>query len=97
MYKVRRRLINFRVTDDEFQQLKAAAALQGCRCLSEFARGVMLGSTGAQFGAAPVQLDSQMVMFDRRLSVLESNVARLVDLLGSSASMPVPANVASVG
>jgi hypothetical protein len=78
--KIRSRLVNFRVTDEELEQLKAAASVQGSRCLSEFARLVMLGTaTGAQF---PESLNGKLSLFDRRLNVLEANVARLVDALG---------------
>jgi hypothetical protein len=81
--KVRSRLINFRVTDEELDQLKTAASVQGSRCLSEFARFVMLGTaTGAQFHAVPESLDGKLSLFDQRLNVLEANVARLVDALG---------------
>jgi hypothetical protein len=81
--KVRSRLINFRVTDEELEQLKAAATVQGSRCLSEFARLVMLGTApGAQFAASSESLDGKLSLFDRRLNVLEANVARLVDALG---------------
>ena len=84
MQKVRSRLINFRVTDEELEQLKTAATVQGARCLSEFARLVMLGTaTGAQSPAAPESLDGKLSLFDRRLNVLEANVARLVDALAS--------------
>jgi uncharacterized protein (DUF1778 family) len=77
--KVRSRLINFRVTDEELEQLKTAAAIQGSRCLSEFARLVMLGTaTGAH---SPESTDGRLSLFDRRLNVLEANVARLVDAL----------------
>ena len=79
MQKVRSRLINFRVTDEELEQLKTAATVQGSRCLSEFARLVMLGTaTGAQ-----ERPDGKLSQFDRRLNVLEANVARLVDALAS--------------
>src|ERR1035437_8185908 len=82
--KVRSRLINFRVTDEELEQLKTAATVQGARCLSEFARLVMLGTaTGAQSPAAPESLDGKLSLLDRRLNVLEANVARLVDALAS--------------
>jgi hypothetical protein len=81
--KVRSRLINFRVTDEELDQLKTAASVQGSRCLSEFARLVMLGTTtGAQFHAVPESLDGKLSLFNQRLNVLEANVARLVDALG---------------
>ncbi len=89
MYKVRRRLINFRVTEEEFERLKTAVSLQGSRCLSEFARLVMLGSAGAHSGANPESVDNKLMMFDRRLCVLESHMARLVDHLdGARASGP---------
>lgn len=80
MQKIRSRLINFRVTDEELEQLKAAATVQGSRCLSEFARLVMLGTaTGAPVSES---LDGKLSLFDHRLNVLEANVARLVDALG---------------
>ena len=47
MEKVRGRLVNFRVTDDEFEQLKIACDRQGARCLSAFARKMMLNATNA--------------------------------------------------
>jgi hypothetical protein len=78
VYTLRRRLVNFRVTDEELERLKTAAALQGSRCLSEFARFVMLGSADTQISPAPESVDSRLLMLDRRLAVLESNVARLV-------------------
>jgi hypothetical protein len=81
--KIRNRLVNFRVTDEELEQLKAAASVQGSRCLSEFARLVMLGTaTGAQLPAVSESLNGKLSLFDRRLNVLEANVARLVDALG---------------
>jgi hypothetical protein len=84
MQKVRSRLINFRVTVEELEQLKAAATIQGSRCLSEFARLVMLGTAnGAPSPAVAESLDGKLSLFDRRLNVLEANVARLVDALGA--------------
>jgi len=81
--KVRSKLINFRVTDEELEQLKAAATIQGSRCLSEFARFVMLGTaTGAQSPGGSESVDGKLSLFDRRLNVLEANVARLVEALG---------------
>ena len=84
MQKVRSRLINFRVTDEELEQLKTAATVQGSRCLSEFARLVMLRTAASgQFPAAPESPDGKLSLFDRRLNVLEANVARLVEALAS--------------
>jgi hypothetical protein len=81
--KVRSRLINFRVTDEELDQLRTAATVRGARCLSEFARLVMLGTAaGAQFPVVPESLDGRLSLLDQRLNVLEANVARLVDAFG---------------
>jgi hypothetical protein len=78
MYKVRRRLVNFRVTDEELEQLKNAATSQGSRCLSDFARATMLQSLnpGARLTNTE-SVDNRFAVLDRRLNVLEANVARL--------------------
>ena len=81
VFNVRSRLVNFRVTEDEFQRLKTAASLQGCRCMSEFARMVMLGSSGGQWKPEAKAPDNQMVLLDKRLTELESNVTRLAGKL----------------
>jgi len=85
MQKVRSRLINFRVTDEEFERLKTASVVQGSRCLSEFARMVMLGTAADPLSPAETEsLGSRLSVFDRRLTVLESNVARLLGTLVSA-------------
>jgi hypothetical protein len=38
----RKRLVNFRVTDEEFRRLKTASSLKNARCLSDFARSAIL-------------------------------------------------------
>ncbi len=78
MYRVRKRLLNFRLTEEEYEQLKTASAQHGARCLSDFARSLILASLS---GPAPngVQPAENMVALDHRLSVLETAVARLMD------------------
>lgn len=83
VFKVRNRLINFRVTEDEFRQIKAAAAVQGCRCTSDFARMVMLGTAHGGGTQGAEELDTQMTSLTRRLANLESDVARLTGKLGA--------------
>jgi hypothetical protein len=78
MYKVRRRLINFRVSDEELALLKDAAARQGSRCLSDFARATMFRSIGASSPLASNQsVESRLESLDDRLNVLEANMSRL--------------------
>ncbi len=64
-------LLTIRVTDDEFEQLKTTAELRGSRCLSDFARSIMLET--ASSGSVPSRtLEGRMLSFERRLSALES-------------------------
>lgn len=82
MSKLRTRLVNFRVTDEEFERLKAASALQGARCLSDFARCVTLGQPNLH----PISgsYDDRLLSFDRRLTAIECSMARLVEALSGA-------------
>jgi hypothetical protein len=80
MRKIRTRLVNFRVTDEELEQLKVAADRQGARCLSDFARSVMFGGS----------YDDRLLSLDQRLSGLERSMARLVEAVSGSHLHKVP-------
>ena len=80
MEKVRGRLVNFRVTDDEFEQLKIACDQHGARCLSAFARKMMLNASNAN----GENLVERLAVLDRRLSILEDSMSRLFNALTSS-------------
>jgi hypothetical protein len=72
--KIRTRLVNFRVTDEEFERLKASSDRQGARCLSDFARSIMFGGT----------YDDRLLTMDHRLTGVEQSMARLVEALSGS-------------
>lgn len=73
MEKTRSRLINFRVTDEEFEQLKRACNREGARCMSDFARTIMLN----RLNLAPQSLVDQLLSLERRVLGLETSLARL--------------------
>ncbi len=79
MQKIRNRLVNFRVTEEEFEQLKSASDRQGARCLSHFVRDVMLSNPNFD----PESVVTKVVTLDRRITELEtrfpSNVVRSND------------------
>lgn len=75
MRKPRTRLVNFRVTDEEFERLKAACDSVGARCLSDFARSLMLGN--GDRASAPAADDNKLISFHRRLEVLERDMTRV--------------------
>jgi hypothetical protein len=86
MQKVRTRLVNFRVTDEEFEQLKSACDRQGARCLSDFARSAMLTSPKLD----PESFVSRFVVLERRITSLEASMSRLHNALaGSGAELSV--------
>jgi hypothetical protein len=74
MRKIRTRLVNFRVTDEELEHLKIAANRQGARCLSDFARSIMFGGT----------YDDRLLSLDQRLTGLERSMARLVEAVSGT-------------
>jgi len=82
MNRIRKRLVNFRVTDQEFERIKTASDRQGARCISEFARAVMLGGDklgGVSDGAGSFTVNDKLLSFERRLAMIELYVARLAD------------------
>lgn len=72
--KPRNRLINFRLTEEEFEKLRDACRDQGARSISDFARSaVMTQAEGPVSAAAPARLEESMQALDARVS-------RLIDL-----------------
>ena len=82
MRKTRSRLVNFRVTDEELEQLRIAADRQGARCLSDFARSSVLNRSYNR--SAPEPVDERLSAFERRLAIMEHSMSRLVEALTSS-------------
>ena len=86
MEKVRNRLVNFRVTDEEFQRLKTASILKRARNLSDFARSVVLRTVDEVIPGHNGSGDDQMASFDQRLTHLESDVLQILDAMRKSRS-----------
>jgi hypothetical protein len=84
MYRLRSRVINFRVTDEELERLKTASELQGARCLSDFARSVILSTTNLAAVAAAPNPDERLRSIEERLSSVESSLARIKGALLNS-------------
>lgn len=82
MQKARTRLVNFRVSEEEFKQLQAACKKHGARCLSEFARTAMLAPTSMPDTIMPIVLD-----LDRRIATLEVSITEIADLIARSADV----------
>ena len=92
---VRSRLINFRVTDEEFRRLKTASVTHNARCLSDFARSAILERVQAPPDAPAAEgpaatVADQLQAFERRLARLESHISRLSDALTELKFAAVP-------
>jgi len=77
----RTRLVNFRLSEDEFERLKASCALHGSRSISDFARSSVLdrmeaAPTGSQFGG-----QGRLLHLDHKVAELEMRVTQIAQVL----------------
>jgi uncharacterized protein (DUF1778 family) len=79
----RTKLVNFRVTDEEYEALRHASIARGARCLSDFARIAVMQAASAAITTPAIDVapTPHLVVFDRRISAIETQVARLVNHL----------------
>jgi hypothetical protein len=81
VYRPRTRLVNFRLSEDEYQMLKDTCARSGARSVSDYARSAVLSGNGI----AMTTLDEPTDCIDRweRLEgivcQLEAKMSRLMD------------------
>jgi hypothetical protein len=93
----RNRLVNFRLSEDEFESLKLACENSGARSISDFARGSVLERIGATAETKPAP-GSRVSHLDQKVSELEGRVGELLNLLyatgvAGQAEPAVPAQV----
>jgi hypothetical protein len=78
--KRRNRMVIFRVTEDEYENLKAVCSDRGARNLSDFARSELLQSI-QRAGPPDPAVAGQLSQIDQKLSMLEHVVRRMAQLL----------------
>lgn len=76
----RNRLVNFRLSEIEFEKLKAACLEHGARSISEFARSSVLNSLDAP-NVAMSEKRGRMTDLDQKVAELEIRVDQLLRLL----------------
>lgn len=88
VFKPRNRLVNFRLSEEEFEKLRASCSLYGARSLSDFARAAVMRSvSGAQANG-----DTSDSGIDRKVNDLETRIgelSRLVESLRQANHAPV--------
>ena len=87
MSKARTRLVNFRLTEEEFEQLKTTSNRQGARCVSDFVRCVVLTPSSR----CPVSntYDESLNSFERRVAALERSMILFIAALSSAQPKPI--------
>jgi hypothetical protein len=95
--KPRNRLVNFRLTEEEFGYLRDACMAQGARSISDFARSAVLrqadrsGSAGANTSGQPIwdspstqslaELQTMMVQLEAKVGQLVQQVDAAIPLV----------------
>ena len=74
MLRRRSRLVNFRLTEDEYSRLHTACVTRGALSISDFARAAVLHSVGPN-------TDHSQAELTQRLGAIESNVGHLNGLI----------------
>jgi hypothetical protein len=82
----RNRLVNFRVTEAEYLQIREACLARGCRGLSAYARWATLDSMRRRSAPEPSSGSRENLSrwLDDRLASLEASIRRLLQLLNAS-------------
>lgn len=103
VFKPRNRLVNFRLSEEEFEKLRASCALNGARSLSDFARAAVMRSvatgqtetldTVATATSHAASVNSAVI--DRKVHDLESRVYELGRLMESLKNESVPVSIES--
>jgi hypothetical protein len=91
VFRPRNRLVNFRLSEDEFERLRSSCAQHGARSISDFARSSVLHRLeGVPASSAATQLVTQFGELERR-------VVQLIQLLDSQVAQPKEALAATAG
>ena len=78
VFKPRNRLVNFRLSEEEFEKLRAGCSLYGARSLSDFARAAVMRSVAG--GGSTDASDSAI---DQKVNNLETRIGELSRLAES--------------
>jgi hypothetical protein len=83
--QLRNRMVNFRVTDDEYRQLLTETRARGSRSVSDYARSTVLRQNAALSLVEQPETPRDKWL-DEQLTRLESSIHRVLELLNNSTS-----------
>jgi len=89
----RNRLVNFRMSENEFESLHMACLAMGARSISDFARSAVLEKMSQHRQSAADKDNQRVVELDGKVAELETRVGQLLSLLAAMETPVVPETV----
>lgn len=86
----RNRLVNFRLSENEFESLRAACLALGARSISDFARSAVLEKMSQHQPPASDMDNKRVVQLDHKVAELETRVGQLLNLLAATGTSVAP-------
>ena len=77
----RTRIVNFRLSEDEYGYLKTLCLSRGARSISDYARATICQEIESQASGAEARLSATVQRVDEKVEELEREVKRLKDLI----------------
>jgi ABC-type hemin transport system substrate-binding protein len=91
----RNRLVNFRLSETEFEGLRAACVAMGARSISDFARSAVLERMGRHQPGGGDSNNNRVFQLDNKVTELESRVGQLLSLVAATGTSTTPETVES--
>jgi hypothetical protein len=88
----RNRLVNFRLSQDEFERLRSACLESGARSISDFARSAVLVSMDQRAGPG-ASSETRVSQLDQKVADVEDRVGQLLNLIEATSSNRAPVAV----
>ncbi len=93
VFRPRNRLVNFRLSEDEFDKLRTSCAQHGARSISDFARSSVL----RRLEESPVSTSQAPSQIVAQFSELERRLQQMIQLLDNKFPQPKEALAATAG
>lgn len=89
----RNRLVNFRLSEAEFEHLRTACQAMGARSISDFARSAVLEKMSQHDAGATDMGNKRVVQLDHKVAELETRVSQLLSLVSATGTSVTPEQV----
>jgi hypothetical protein len=82
------RVVNFRLTEDEYQTLQKACSTTGARSISDYTRSVLLGALPDDTGVQRPDMSRRIDQLEMRVTALSAAIRAIEQLLPNGHSVP---------